>query len=277
MLFRAICGARSRSGLDGLMQTNWLKAFGIFALVVAAPFLMERLLGRGSKLPGGSWFKGVPWDDVILWGVFFVVFLAIAAFFVWLGRLLFVQAYEISDYLTLAEREMNVLLRGWGGGLAADARKKMAEERASWLGMIPKEKADAVAAVFKEFYDQNQKELAGGAQANSMGRARMTAFLLREVYEGNVGLAQLKIINEFKNSGKVPFVVSGLRQLLELDSFDEKAGRFTRPGIGWFPLTVAVKLHRHPRHILMVKPDKSVIENWAVIDELNRQLKPVSS
>lgn len=254
----------------------WLKAFGIFGLVVAAPFLMERLLSRNAKLPGASSFKGIPWDDVIIFGGSGLIVLVIAAVFVWFGRLVFVQAYEISDYLTLAEREMNGLLRGWGGGLPTDARKKMAEERASWLAMIPKDSAEAVAEVYKAFYEQNQKELGGGPQADSMGRARLTAFLLREVYEGNIALAQLKIINEFKNSGKLPFVVSGLRQLLELDSFDEKEARFKKAGVGWFTLTVAVKLHRHPRHILMVKPDKTVVENWDVIDELNRQAKPSS-
>ena len=36
------------------------------------------------------------------------------------------QTYEISEYLNLAERELNSLLRGWGGGLTADKRKAIA-------------------------------------------------------------------------------------------------------------------------------------------------------
>ena len=272
MLAVAIRG-RSRSWLDGLMR-NWLKAFGIFALVVAVPFLLERLLGRHPRLPSGSWFKSFDWDAVIIIGSFIVVILVAFAVFAWLGRLIFVEADEISDLLTLAEREMNALLRGWGGGFQGDTRKNMAVERASWLGMIPKEAAEAVSDVYKEFYNQNQKELGGGPQGDSMSKARITAFLLREVYEGNVETAQLKIVNEFKNSGKLPFIAPGLRQLLDVDQFDEKKGFPKGSGVAWFPLILAVKLHRHPRHIIMVKPDKSVVRNEAVIDELNRQLEP---
>ena len=36
-----------------------------------------------------------------------------------------------------------------------------------------------------------------------MGKARMTAFLLRELYEGNVRNAQLKIFNEVKTAASL--------------------------------------------------------------------------
>ena len=140
--------------------------------------------------------------------------------------------------------------------------------------MIPKDKADAVSDIYKQFFELNQKDLTGGAQGEPMGKARITAFLLREIYEGNIRTAQLKIENEFKNSKdkKLPFIAAGLREILDIDHFDEAAGRFQPPGAVWsFPLWLAVKLHRHPRHIIMVKADKTKVENWDVIDELNRQ------
>ncbi len=147
------------------------------------------------------------------------------------------------------------------------------KERADWLSMIPGANPD----VYKEFFTLNQTDLAsGGPQGAAMGRARLTAFLLREIYEGNVKNAQLKIFNEIKNGGK-PYVAPGIRQILDYDRFDEKTGFPEGSGFGWFPLTLTVKLHRHPRHIIMVKPDKTVIENWAVLDELNRQLRPLPS
>lgn len=252
----------------------WLRAFAIFALVVATPLLIDRLLGRHPRHAGSAWFKGYSWDSAIDWVGYSLVVLAIAAFLIWI-TLAIIEADKFSNYLTLAEREMNALLRGWGGGLAADARKKLAEERAGWLGMIPRDKADAVSDVYKQFFDLNQKELAGGAQGDFMGKARITAFLLREIYEGNVKNAQLKIENEFKNGGKLPYIAAGVRQILDLDHFDATAGRFKRPGVAWsFPLWLGAKLYGHPRRIIMVKPDKSVVENRGVIDELNRQLEP---
>ncbi len=75
-----------------------------------------------------------------------------------------------------------------------------------------------------------------------MGKARITAFLLREVYEGNVINAQRKIYNEYVVSGKkIPHHVAGLREILDVDNFDPEmpilnrtpekyAGPVTPPG-----------------------------------------------
>ena len=52
-----------------------------------------------------------------------------------------------------------------------------------------------------------------------MDKVRMTAFHLRELYEGNVRNAQLKIFNEFANGGK-PYIAPGIRQLVGYDQFD---------------------------------------------------------
>ena len=178
------------------------------------------------------------------------------------------QTYEISEYLNLAERELNSLLRGWGGGLTADKRKAIARER------IEMAKAVGTPEALQKAYDLNIMDLqSGGPQGSAMGRARFTAFLLREIYEGNVRNAQLKIFNEVRNGGK-PYIASGVSQIVGYDIFDERRGFPEGAGVDWFPLWLTVKLHRFPRNITMVKADKTVVENWAVIEELNRQLKP---
>ena len=108
-----------------------------------------------------------------------------------------------------------------------------------------------------------------------MGKVRMTAFLLRELYEGNVKNAQLKIFNEIANGGK-PYIAPGIRQIVGYDQFDvndvKKNGFPPDAGVGWFPLWLTVKLNRYPRNIIMVRADKTVAYNRTVIEELNRQL-----
>lgn len=109
-----------------------------------------------------------------------------------------------------------------------------------------------------------------------MGKARLTAFLLRELYDGNLKNAQLKIYSEIK-SGNKPYIAPGIWQIVGYDKFDEKKGFPENAGVGWFPLWLTVKLNRYPRNIIMVRADKTVARNWTVIDELNRQLIPASA
>ena len=99
---------------------------------------------------------------------------------------------------------MNALLRAWGGGYSGESRKNVVKERADWLAMIPvTDDPASFADIYKNFFDLNQEDLkSGGPQGAAMGKVRMTAFLLREIYEGNVQNAQLKIFNEFENGGK---------------------------------------------------------------------------
>jgi hypothetical protein len=247
---------------------SWLKAFGIFALMVAAPFVIERLLGGNSRLPGAGRIGAFPWNDALTYAEYTVISIAVLAAIIG-GVIFYYKTEEVSELLTLAEREMTSQLRGWGGGMSADARKGMAKERGEWLQMVGDK-----GEVGKLFFDLNQSDLSsGGPQAAAMGKARLTAFLLRELYEGNVETAQLKVYNEFKNGGK-PVIVAGLRQLIDFDKFDEKTGfphgSGVNPNLLWF----AVKIHRHPHHIVMVKggsDGKKEVKNWEVINELNRQ------
>jgi hypothetical protein len=248
---------------------NWVKAFGLFAIMVATPFVIERLLGGHPRFPGAREVGAQPWGDVLTYGAYGAASLVVLAAIVG-AVILYYKAEEISELLTLAEREMTSLLRGWGGGLTPDMRKGWAKERGEWLQMVGDK-----SEVGKLFFDLNQGDLSsGGPQGAAMGKARMTAFLLREIYEGNVETAQLKVYHEFKNGGK-PFIAPGLRQLLNFDRFDEKEG--FPPGSGVDPnlLWLTVKLFRHPHHIVMVKTDanknKFEVKNWDVINEMNRQ------
>jgi hypothetical protein len=183
------------------------------------------------------------------------------------------QTYPIAENLKLAEREVNALLRAWGGGLQKDPRQNMAKERADWLDMIPSSNPEVMKDLYKHFYDTNQKELAGGSQADNLGKARGIAFLLREVYEGNVRNAQIKLLNEIRNGTAKPFMVSGLRDILDYDEI-VRTGQLPNRYIGWGLMTFAVKMHGFPHEILMVKADKSYKRNWDVINELTRPLQP---
>ncbi len=184
------------------------------------------------------------------------------------------QTYQISEWLTLAERDLNSCLRAWGGGMSADARKAIAEER------IRLAQLEGTPEAMQESRLMNMSDLnTGGPHGLAMGKARYTAFLLRELYEGKVRNAQLKVYNDVKNGGK-PYIAPGIWQIIGYDLFyvnDVHYNGFPPDaGVDWFPLWLTVKLHRHPRNIIMVKPDKTVVENAAVLDELNRQLKPAA-
>jgi hypothetical protein len=296
-----------------------LRGFLLIALLVAVPFAVEQFSGRHPQVHTGGyrtvkdcraecspncakdcvkaggtpwWQDWLPsWDNLRAYGLSAAFLLPLLIFLIVL--LLFLpRTYQIAEWLTLAEREMNALLRAWGGGYSGESRKNVVKERADWLGMIPVTDDPApFAEIYKSFFDLNQEDLkSGGPQGAAMGKVRMTAFLLRELYEGNVKNAQLKIFNEFENSPKKPkeppFIAPGIRQIVGFDRFkpDIKLGdpnyenyEYGFPkdaGVDWFPLWLTVKLNRFPRSIVMIRTDKSRVYNRDVIEELNVQAAP---
>jgi hypothetical protein len=255
--------ALKRGGLEVLPMRTWLKAFGIFALMVATPFVFERLLGRHAQLPGSDALQRADYLTYGLWGAVSIAILAAI-----IGAVIFYyKAEEISEYLTLAERELNNQLRAWGGGLSGDMRKGWAKERGEWLQMIKDEKTE----VAKTFFDLNQTDLSsGGPQGGAMGRARLTAFILREIYEGNVETAQLKVHHEVK-AGSKPFIAPGLGKILGFDKYKEPDGFPEGVGVDANLLWFTVKMFRHPRNIIMVKTvgdQKVAVRNWELLEEL---------
>jgi hypothetical protein len=257
----------------------WLRAFALFALLVAVPFIVEALLGKHPRFQIGDLKLSDSFSHYMqsysVVGILVLVLLCIAVFgflFIFLP-----QTIQIAEWLKLAEREMNALLRAWGGGY--ESRKNVVKERADWLGMIPVTDDPApFADVYKNFFDLNQQDLtSGGSQGAAMGKVRMTAFLLREIYEGNVNNAQLKIFNEFANGGK-PYIAPGIRQIVGYDQFDvnnvTNNGFPPGAGVDWFPLWLTVVLNRFPRNIVMIRADKSQVRNWLAIEELNMQAAP---
>jgi hypothetical protein len=255
----------------------WLRGFALFALLVAVPLLLEQLLGKHPMVRHIK-VSSPFWENLLSYSGFGLLVLLLVGFLIVL-MLYLPQTIQISEWLTVAERDLNSLLRGWGGGLQKDTRKEWVKERADWLTMIPGSDPAALADVYKEFFNKNQSDLEkGGSQAAPGSRARFTAFLLREIYEGNVKNAQLKIFNEIKSGNKDPYIAPGIRQIVGYDKFNENDiannGFPSGAGEGWFPVLLTVKLNNFPRRIVWVKPDKTVVENWAVLNELNQQLRP---
>jgi hypothetical protein len=251
-------------------MSAWLRGFALLVALIAIPFFIEKAM-HGHRRVYGSYFDTAwnglltywPTAAVIAAGIVFVVFLT--------GILFDSRTAEISQYLTVAENELNSLLRSWGGGLSATARKDLAKERAEWLSMVHpwSVKRDL-------FFDLNQQDLEGGGQAAPGKKARMTAFLLREIYQGRIKAAQSKIIAETKNDkdGNPPYVAPGLRELLGMDEF-ERTGNFPSVGISKAKLIMAIKRYRHPRNIYMVETDSNgnriEVKGWDVIEGLTRQ------
>ena len=181
---------------------------------------------------------------------------------------------RIATYLTLAERDLNKLL---SSGLEHGGRKGKAAERSDWArpflppagaegGAIPAlgsgyamsgfpASSDATRNIALEIIAANEKNISGKGAA--MGKATITAFLLRELYEGNVDSAQSKIIAEVLNEGKPPYIAPGIRELVGFDQFDEKTGFPPKAGVSPRLLKRVVREMGYPRNIQIVKTDPS--------------------
>lgn len=203
------------------------------------------------------------------------------------------QAKRIAIYLTLAERDFNMHV---ASGLAHGGRKERVAERREWNKMVlPLESPIPVdmvpmirnfanihfnqagyESVAHRLVDANEKEWTSKGVA--MGKAQITAFLLRELYAGNVKAAQQKIIAETRTSPdrKVPYIAPGIDVIVGLNKFDPKELRFEKgAGVEKWLLKRAVKGWGFPRDIRWIneKPDgsKEFYSPWDAFGQLYQQ------
>ena len=182
------------------------------------------------------------------------------------------QAWNFHGYLAwvggqfkLAERELNALiLRGRDHG----GRKDRIAERYEWntfdkwaphgnvlafRGTMPD-----TSAIAKEFIRENEAEVKEYRQ--TMGRVKLTAFLLRELLNISAGTAIAKIQAEQRQrNGELPFIASGIWELL--------GAKETVPPSEWKPvhwrvLAYVVRKQGFPRELVMTKkrPDGTLYE-----------------
>lgn len=185
---------------------------------------------------------------------------------------------RVATYLILAERDLNNLL---ASGLAHGGRKERVDERAEWNKLVGDPGLQVLnkgyQTVAQTLIEANEKELTGKGAA--MGKASITAFLLRELYAGNVKAAQIKIIAETRNSaeGKPPYIAPGIDKLVGFDKFDPKALMFEKgAGVDKYLLRRVVRDWKFPRDIRWVKTDsatgrKSFYEPMDALAQLYQQ------
>jgi hypothetical protein len=100
---------------------KWLKGFVLFAMLPAGVFIFEWMQDHLRRTH--SSFFDFAWNGFLTyWPIavgIVVVLLAVVMFNP--------RTEEISEYLTVAERDLNSLLRSWGGGLSEAKRKELAD------------------------------------------------------------------------------------------------------------------------------------------------------
>jgi hypothetical protein len=250
-------------------MVNWLRSLTIFGAMVATPFVMDRLVSHRRQW-SVDWELGKSASNA----TFQVTAAALVVLAVFLLIVLFDKMQRIATYLTLAERDLNSLL---SSGMEHGGRKAKAIERSEWNRMSH----TPTTQIFNEGYrtvahdlvTENEKDLQG--KGSAMGKASITAFLLRELYEGNVEAAQGKIVADAMNGDKVPYVAPGIRELVGFKDFKADSGFPRGSGVDWTLLRMTAALWGFPRHILMVKTDssgqRSPLMNRDVLTELTRQ------
>ena len=174
----------------------------------------------------------------------------------------------ISICLNTAETEMNnLIMRGYD----ASGRKTKCEEKQGWAKLIP---AHPLAFAHAEYHSSFDTVYAS-YEADFVGvktdkrLINQTAMLLRDVYSGSILSAQIRIVNHFRENEKLPYVASGVAELVHLWSFDKKAGHFKRPGEDCDLVKRAIKDGGYPRNLLLFD-GKNAWRGADVLDKLTR-------
>ena len=162
----------------------------------------------------------------------------------------------VARCLILAERDFNNLI---SGGLAHTGRKEHVEERREWNKMaelpVIQINTDGYRSVAHDLVAANEKALGGKGAA--MGKASITAFLLRELYAGDVDAAQIKISADTRNNGEPPYIAPGIYELVGFSRFHPQHGFPVRAGVPPWLLRRVVRNWNFPRDIRMIHTDPS--------------------
>ncbi len=277
--------------MERIRMSKQLKAIAIFAGMIVLPIVADNLI---SKRPDIRLFGSFGWS----WALVPIIILLAA------GIPYAISAYwkfkedieQIESWLKIAERELLKLL---GDNWDQAGRHTKIKERAEWNAMAqtpliqvikpqgePKDRADwppipqtAFTQVFQEGYrtvaheafELNKTDVVNRGKA--MGKASMTAVLLRELYQGSSGRARAKIAAELAAGGDPPFVAPGIRELIAFKDgkLEEKAP------FDWIKLTLAVRHGQFPKELLLVdkKPEETkIMRGWEVIMQLTQQREP---
>lgn len=102
----------------------------------------------------------------------------------------------------------------------------------------------------------NERDMTQNAEL--MSKARRTAFLLRELYAGNIVAAQQKIIADSREdpNGELPYIAPGIDALVGLDKFDRQRLRFkSGAGVPEWLLRRTVREWGFPRNVELRERD----------------------
>ena len=279
-------------------MSKTLKGIGIFAGMVALPLLAHGLISKRPDTLLGTveWVWAVPPGTLLL-----AIGIAVAIRAFWKFE---EDIQGIQGNLKLAERELTkILADNWDQA----GRKGKVEERAQWAAMAhptvvhiiknadgtpvsmdPGKWSPLMQPSISQTYDAGYRTVAHEAfdlnkadmssRGAAMGKATMTAVLLRELYQGSPGRALKKIWGEFKLKND-PFIAPGIRELLNYDNFAKHKGADAFPKdhecVNWLMLELAVKEGKFPKELVLVdkgtltaegKPTRFV--GWEVIKKL---------
>jgi hypothetical protein len=115
-------------------------------------------------------------------------------------------------------------------------------------------------------FELNKTDMANRGAA--IGKATMTAILLRSLYQGSPGGAIKKLSHEIALGGS-PFVAPGLRQLLDF----EHIGQDGHAPVDWIMLTLAVEHGKFPKELRLLEKGQ-LFQGWIVIKKLTEPAPP---
>jgi hypothetical protein len=199
--------------------------------------------------------------------VLLLIAYAIVEWFIWERK------GQIASWLTLAERDLN---RHINDGIDHAGRRDVVTQRSEWVAGYPllqQITGFGHKTIAEEMILLNEADRVGKGAA--MGRASITAFLLRELYEGNIETAQSRVWLEVVNGGKPPYIAPGIYELIGYAKFDKDKG--FPPGAGVSPtmLKRVVRERGYPLNIQIIKTDpagkKFRIRGIEVVQELTQQ------